>query len=286
MKWPNVLMYHGITQSITNENCIDLGVLFQEHFDNHLKFLKRIFRIITAEEFIENINRKKSFHKNSLLITLDDGYQNVLDYALPIAIARKVPLVAFVSSGHLDNNEWLWFSQLFAMKLQNKIKNNRLLEELKNMTIYEIKKNLLILDAPKKKNSTKIQKMLYNGMISENIRKGIESGYLSIGSHTKDHIRIPNESHYEIKRQIVIDKIRLEKCIGKPIRLFAYPEGLYDEYVLKVVKNAGYVAAFTVNKPKQTTLPEYQNYCIPRIGIYRPSLTYLFLKCVKLFSQN
>lgn len=56
--------------------------------------------------------------------------------------------------------------------------------------------------------------------------------------------------------EILEDKVNLEKLIGKPLQMFAYPFGLFNEDVKGYLRIAGYKGARTVNSTHGFGLPE------------------------------
>jgi peptidoglycan/xylan/chitin deacetylase (PgdA/CDA1 family) len=49
------------------------------------------------------------------------------------------------------------------------------------------------------------------------------------------------------RREIVDDKAALERLLGRPVHLFAYPYGELDAESVAAVRDAGFRAAVTVN---------------------------------------
>jgi peptidoglycan/xylan/chitin deacetylase (PgdA/CDA1 family) len=56
--------------------------------------------------------------------------------------------------------------------------------------------------------------------------------------------------------EICEDKRRLENLIGKPLKMFAYPFGFYNDDVVELLKLAGYQGARTVKSTHGFDLPE------------------------------
>lgn len=56
--------------------------------------------------------------------------------------------------------------------------------------------------------------------------------------------------------EIIEDKRRLEQLSGKPLKMFAYPFGLYNDQVIQMLSQAGYQGARTVNSTHKFDLPE------------------------------
>lgn len=56
--------------------------------------------------------------------------------------------------------------------------------------------------------------------------------------------------------EIIEDKRRLEQFSGRPLKMFAYPFGLYNEQVIQMLSLAGYQGARTVNSTYGFAIPE------------------------------
>jgi peptidoglycan/xylan/chitin deacetylase (PgdA/CDA1 family) len=67
-----------------------------------------------------------------------------------------------------------------------------------------------------------------------------------IGAHTIDHIRLNTLSHEQRKYQIQGSKDWLEEIIGNSIYGFCYPGGVYNNYSIEAVKEAGFFYSRTI----------------------------------------
>lgn len=70
---------------------------------------------------------------------------------------------------------------------------------------------------------------------------------ITIGAHTIGHPDLTYLSRANALREIGESKLALEKELDRPVLLFAYPSGRYNQEVVEMVKAAGYEAAVTVN---------------------------------------
>ncbi len=98
-----------------------------------------------------------------------------------------------------------------------------------------------------------------------------ESGLVDMQSHTfwhpnfkREKKKLPAAEYGKlVEMQFKKSKARLEKEFGGPIDLLAWPFGIFDEELMQKAKEAGYVAAFTMErrnaKPgdKLMALPRY-----------------------------
>jgi hypothetical protein len=89
-----------------------------------------------------------------------------------------------------------------------------------------------------------------------------------VGSHTRSHALLTNESESKVWEETRGSRRRLEARLGKPIRHFAYPDGRYDEAALRAVANAGYRFGYTTCRHRDEAYP---NLTIPRKVLWERS---------------
>jgi peptidoglycan/xylan/chitin deacetylase (PgdA/CDA1 family) len=67
------------------------------------------------------------------------------------------------------------------------------------------------------------------------------------GAHTRFHPILPRCTDAEAEAEIAGSKADLEELLGRPVRHFAYPNGLYGERELDLVRRAGFGSARTAD---------------------------------------
>lgn len=268
--WPVVLMYHGVIPKTPDHNPVDLGVVFQDEFECQLKRLKKSFFVLHPDEFIDYFIRGLPYPKSSVLITIDDGYQNILDFALPVAESYELPILAFVATGHVGDDKWLWFSRIKAGQLRNTDPSVPTVQSLEMLAISEIEAVLDDAGAPQFGNGNNFEHMMFDGMDRARLANAAKSKYFTIGGHTIRHPRLVNETPEVRTYEIIENKRTLEEIVSKPVNCFAYPQGIHNDTVIQDVRRAGYLAAFACEFPQETVLSDAEQFIIPRTGVYRP----------------
>jgi peptidoglycan/xylan/chitin deacetylase (PgdA/CDA1 family) len=76
--------------------------------------------------------------------------------------------------------------------------------------------------------------------ILEMSKHGIE-----FGSHTLNHKLLHQIPEDEIRFEVCESKRQIETLVGQPCKVFAYPGGHFNDEARQLVKDAGYMAAFT-----------------------------------------
>lgn len=76
----------------------------------------------------------------------------------------------------------------------------------------------------------------------------ISSNGVEIGSHTRSHPFLTKLSDMELSDEITGSREALEDILKKPVELFCYPYGDYDNRVSDAVMRAGYLGAVTIKR--------------------------------------
>lgn len=92
-----------------------------------------------------------------------------------------------------------------------------------------------------------------------------------IQSHTLTHPDLTTLSLHTLQHELVNSKAALEKQLDKPVHFFAYPSGKHNDTVIKAVKDAGYLMAFSTKKgwtnDKMDRMLVHRVYCFASMGI-------------------
>lgn len=96
-------------------------------------------------------------------------------------------------------------------------------------------------------------------MTWQQLRDLQKTGLFDIQSHTFWHPNFKkerkklNDAAYEqlVAMQLGKSKSRLEKEFGIRVDMLAWPFGIYDDYLMKKAKEAGYIAAFTIEGDRE-----------------------------------
>jgi peptidoglycan/xylan/chitin deacetylase (PgdA/CDA1 family) len=72
----------------------------------------------------------------------------------------------------------------------------------------------------------------------------LDRGGMTVAAHTYDHHEVPQYTGDDWKTQLVEPAAELAKLVGHPVRIFAYPFGLWNRAAFPHLDDAGYVAAF------------------------------------------
>ena len=233
-------------------------------FEWHMQLLAECFHVMPLQEALDTLATER-MPPRAVCITFDDGYRSTHDLALPVLNKLQLPASVFITTGHMDQGS-MWNDMILeAIRQQpsgeldlrsaglavyplrstadRKATANQVTESTKYLPPTARSELLKTLEALAGK-SLQQSLMLTREMIIELAQNNIE-----IGGHTITHPILTKLDDDAARFEIMENKRQLEDIIGKPISLFAYPNGKtgmdYDQRHVTMVEQAGYRAAFT-----------------------------------------
>jgi peptidoglycan/xylan/chitin deacetylase (PgdA/CDA1 family) len=76
--------------------------------------------------------------------------------------------------------------------------------------------------------------------------KALDSNLVSVGSHSVTHADFSLLSETEAKEELGRSKSDLERVLGRPVKLFAFPYGSCTKALMELPRQMGYQRAFTI----------------------------------------
>ena len=111
-----IFVYHDI---VKNENEIEFEYMqtTAETFENQLIGLMKLgYKPITYDELLKYNNNEIPISKWNFIVTFDDGYEGVYDYAYPIAKKYQIPMTIFEVDSSMEKEGCLTWKQAKEMK--------------------------------------------------------------------------------------------------------------------------------------------------------------------------
>jgi len=285
LHWKNrhnicVLMLHGVMEENDKTNWNPLRPQLSPHeLKRTLAILSNVYQFITVDQALDIIEGKIPRIKNAMLITLDDGYRNNINFALPICEEFNIKPVLFVVTGNVDSGRPFMVDRLDYALQQNigkilSIKYAGKKYEFDATSRTSLQKSYKIFRDRCKSEFFDDIKMgeLFNGLseILENksgkslhliykdddwsvlaswsdLRKAVAGKRLDIASHTVDHWRLDCIGELDILSQLKKSKERIELELSIKCNYFCYPNGNYNDFAVQKVRDSGYRAAFSTD---------------------------------------
>ncbi|MDB0037792.1 polysaccharide deacetylase family protein [bacterium] len=269
------VMYHGVVEE--DSNYFSPRHLWKEQFEQHLKYLKANFDVISDEEAFRRVAAKETLKRHTITITFDDGFLNNLRTALPLIEKYQIPVTLFVSSlcAIDDNAKCLWADYIAAInhfypsevveiagfKFVNGFdskKNQSISDFIKLSSCHDRDRimtdliNKYDLDEKLKTLPTEVWKL----MSRDELSSFAKSKYVNIGTHGHNHYNLgsikPEEAKQDLERSLEL----LNELIPEGIDSIAYPDGSYSDEVKQIAQELGIKRQFAVNYKNESDLSD------------------------------
>jgi peptidoglycan/xylan/chitin deacetylase (PgdA/CDA1 family) len=202
----------------------------------------------------------------TVCITFDDGYRSVHDLALPILREFKLPATVFVTSGYVgDDAGNMWNDRIIhvvqslpaaLLDLSDLGLGCYSLSSVEARRLSAARLTEAGKYMPPAAREALVQRLEQMGglkddalMLTPAMLVALDSNNVEIGAHTVSHPILTSLDDESARFEITAGKTQLEHLIGKPVRLFAYPNGKvgkdFDARHVEMVRQAGFTAAFT-----------------------------------------
>jgi peptidoglycan/xylan/chitin deacetylase (PgdA/CDA1 family) len=260
---PRVLMYHRFGADG------DPRRLSARDFAQQLDYLTRHFRVRRLGDVVRWLQEGRALEPRTVVLTVDDGYADFVEFAYPLLQRYAVPATVFVVADFLDQQLWLWFDAIRfilegarATRLDMRLDGQTI--RLALSTPAERDRAWVTVCDPCSRMDTArrtaaiahLQHVLdvplparppagYEAMTWDDAAR-LDRTLVEIGSHTCTHPVLSRCTTEEIDLELRESKRRIEARLGVDVNAFAYPHGEpadYDERAIRAVEAAGYACA-------------------------------------------
>lgn len=258
-----ILMYHRINHgSDTDTLGLSISPLF---FDRQLEFLKSHYKVISLADAVTMVSNGIP-EGCQVVITFDDGYRDNYDYAFPLLKKHQIPATIFVSVDAVETGNFGWYAFDKAI-MDTRITSIDLtqfnLGVIPLATRGDKERAIVSLHQELKRRDNRICESVIETVVDtlaqksnperiimswDEAREMLESGLVTIGSHTITHPILTRVERNIARDEIIRSKAMLEERLGTVVDLFAYPNGRaedFDDEIIGMIMDAGYRAACT-----------------------------------------
>jgi peptidoglycan/xylan/chitin deacetylase (PgdA/CDA1 family) len=266
-------------------------------FEQHLDWIGRHYEFVSLDEIGCRLESGREFSKPTAAIAFDDGYGDVYHNAFPLLLKKGIPATVFVVTGLVGTRQLQLHDKLYLL-LKSAFVNARqtarqVVEQLRNADIATPRMeaigrmeaeafpvmSALIDDMPQAQANRMIQ-VLENrfglgeghheelSSLSWEMLKKMSSAGVTIGSHTRTHALLTNESREIVIEETTLSRKDLEDRLGVKAQQFAYPDGRHNADATAAVAAAGYRFAYGTCRHRD---PDYPLMTIPRKVLWEKS---------------
>jgi peptidoglycan/xylan/chitin deacetylase (PgdA/CDA1 family) len=307
---PAVIGYHRVVEDFASsaEVSIPSMLVSLRMLEQHLDWIGRRFQFVSLDEVGARLDSGDSSDKPIAAITFDDGYRDFHSHALPLLKKKGVPAAVFVVTDLVGTTTVQAHDKLYLLLTRRfggqNVKPNdvpellqRLGISLPNSTVTAsattpfLATRLLLEILPQSDMQKLLTALESEVSISEatfepfysltwEMLAGIRRAGITIGSHTRTHVLMTNESKHKVMDEVVGSREELEKRLGTGVRHFVYPDGAFNSASVAAVAAAGYRFGYTscMHRDPQhpmLTVPRtvlWENSCLDSRGLFSGSV--------------
>ena len=299
-----ILSYHRVVKDFAAEKHRTLYTLNigQQTFRRHLEVLQRAHDIVPLDDALEVLSGKRTAKRDVAVVTFDDGYRDVYHYAFPVMREMKVPGIVYMPSAFAGTTRklghdrlWLALEQMRRRRITPMAAGvggegeRWLIDALEGNASPALAVERLIDRHPTPAllaMCTALEKRLgiddrdfADGQLPctwEMLREMDAHGVIT-GAHTADHTVLTHATMDEVRREIAECRQVLERNVRKPVRHFAYCNGLYSAGVAQALRAEGFVSAVTTEDIPN--VPDGDPYALKRKVLWESSSAGMFGEC-------
>lgn len=238
-------------------------------FERQVLLLKRNFRLRRLADVVGRLASGQPLEPRTAVITVDDGYADFIEYAVPVLERHDVPATVYLVSRFVSQEIWLWFDAVHwlashapagsytvtlsgcarPVALRSPEERHRLWLEVADdcvklgpdaqSAVLERLQAELNLVLPAKPTAE------YAAMTWEQARQ-LDPQLIEVGAHTCNHVLLSRCSPDLQRDEIAGSKREIEARLGRAVEAFCYPNGMPEDYTdttVALVREAGFRSA-------------------------------------------
>lgn len=291
----NIYLFHRISPEANPQ----WPPVTPEHFERIVAHLSKNYHVVQLEDYLLNPGEQR-VRKPQASIVFDDGYKDILTYAAPVLSKYNMPYSVYVVTDCADTGLPTWTYQLDWLFATTKMLEVPTKPEL-STDEFQVRKWNSDLDRISYGQSLKAY--LKNAPNGEQVRlikhfkttfydveldgglmlnweelRQLPSENCQIGSHTRSHPILTNlENEKLIEAELAYSRDRIKAELGQYPSTISYPNGNFNNSIVKIAKKIGYKIGLTVEQRRYLSkADDVMN--IPRIQLYEESMVKTILR--------
>jgi peptidoglycan/xylan/chitin deacetylase (PgdA/CDA1 family) len=262
-------------------------------FDRWLVWLKEHFDVLPLDEAVQMLKEHR-LPRRAAAITFDDGYRDNHDVAAPLLEQHRLPATFFVTTGYLDGGI-MWNDEVAEALRRTPLQQGALpgldlpALDLDGMAARsnahgQITRKLKYLNPQERQAAVRevvdaLQATLPDDlmMTSEQVRSLARRGF-QVGAHTVTHPILTRLDDDAAREEIRTGRDTLQTLLGRPVRLFAYPNGRdgadFDARHRRMAREIGFDAAFSTEPASCRADDDF--FALPRFVPWRRDTSHRF----------
>ncbi len=263
-----ILRYHSVKDDPgAHDDFISSGIIHStDIFTAQMEMVARQYQPLSLDEVPGILAGRKTFPKNAVVVTFDDGYADNEEIVAPILSRVGIPGTFFLTVDHIGQGIGPWYVRLrygfwktplseWLSPHNNKVyrfadTEERVTAFLEHCYLCTILSGAVQLEfVEKTMASLEIDEQgVYDRlMLTWPQAKSLISMGHTVGSHSLSHPNLSYIGQGELSNEINVSKKIIEEKIGIQVEHFSYPNPAltpnFDDRVIQTIITAGYLTA-------------------------------------------
>ena len=231
-------------------------------FVRQMQMLRRHCAVVGLNDALRAVETGSGLPPRAVLLTFDDGYEDLAVHAIPTLEALRLTATIFVPTAFPDHPERsFWADRLHRAfsgttrgdldsvvgRLSLRTREDRLASRKRlrsHLKTLPHRQAALLVDEICRQLGEPEEKGRPSVLGWDELRRLSSRGF-SIASHSRHHPLLTRLSPAQMREEIVGARADLDRELGTSPPAFCYPNGSHDERVVSILREEGYLLAFT-----------------------------------------
>lgn len=262
------------------------GTLTRKGFESALRFITRYYTPVSLQDVIADPTGQ-SLPPRPILVTFDDAYASVCEFAAPLCLQFGVPAVFFVNAICLDNKQLAldnlvtYVANVFGIGTIRAAARAVVVSGISEpLSLAQVFAQFLPTVSPSEREAFRVALVQLTGIkerdLAAEARLYLTSQHLrdlatfnfEIGNHTYTHANCRSLAVGDFAGEIDRNKEVLEAISGRKVRSFSVPYGSSVDLTTDLaehLRSAGYEAVFLAESGANT--PSFRKSWLDRVSI-------------------
>jgi len=292
-------MFHGVDDHTQKKGLLEYDAGMDKRlFTYSIQAITRHFNVVDIEEFLKLATGEQPLKRNTALLTFDDALQGMVEHAFPILEEYGCPSVIFAPTGCVGGRRLFWHLRVsnlfFRLDSSGLARLQAATADMPSVAGDIISFTSLKDEDARRESCRKAVEIMdsmspqlvesiigaWEGLLGNEYVLGIKCmsweeleavthKRAAIESHAVWHRRLAPLSDEEINIELRDSRRELQRRLDRNVLTIAYPDGSFDDRVIRMTEAAGYRAAFTTKRGVCGVPIRGQDlFKIPRLGVY------------------
>ncbi|HEX7555739.1 MAG TPA: polysaccharide deacetylase family protein, partial [Leptolinea sp.] len=283
-----VLTYHRV-EELDQTPWMDPGYISTtpQQFEEQMKLIVKKYHPVSAEQILEAAHGGKPLLRDSVLVTVDDGYRSYKDVIFPICAKYGIIPLLFLSTGFVGEGTFWWDKvfQIIHLSGRNEIETpfgkfslstNDEKEAAQHTILQALKKTpfdqaMAWVDSTHSSLVNLSEEKQQNTVTWDDLRQLIGEG-ATIASHTHTHPMMTQIPLEEARYQVRLSQEIIRRELGYAPPIFAFPDGknrAFNQNLIDMLYSEGFEMLFLLVDGRAVIQPGRKNFTLPRIAVWQ-----------------